>query len=738
MRIRIRFKLILAFLFVAGASLVVATVVPLHLAASQMEAANRESLRSQSDAFNRALRVYGERATAIARRLHTDPAVISLAREGRWSQAKAKAESLVGQPAGLRLDVFVLPPAMALSLASGIERHATGGLCLARSVDLGLAGRSAYSGHLAIARQEAEPVAGVFVGFALIRDLNPTGPPGTMFQEPGEVLGLVREEIHLDINLEFIVPDAPRFRSFLDANPSIKRQLFEEGVPVSVDRFPHQGRVWQVRLEPILAPNGEVISFAFPQIPRPHMLASWKSVQKTFTIAALVSGLVAVILAVQVSKSFSRPIRMLSRRAHAVAGGDLDHPVEVRARDEIGDLAGAFNTMQAELRSTVGELKRRAETIERQNVQLDQTIHELSRMQEYTENVIQSVRLGVVTFDRERRITKINDAAIQILEAEGGDVGELEAMLTGGPLEAVIEAGLRRGRTVTDQEFDLLTFTGKHRPVEVTSGLLRRKGSVIGLVISFRDLTLVKSLQERVRRQDRLASLGHLSAGVAHEIRNPLAIIKGSAEILRRRFGSQPGEEGLTESIVEEVNRLSEVVTNFLDFARPKLPTIVQGDLNGVIRKALALAEHHRSGANVRVETDLAPDLPPVPMDPEQCQQVFLNLILNALEAMSDGGVLTVRSRSDAVSGSAVAEVQDTGEGIDEETLGNIFDPFFTSKEQGTGLGLSVVHMIVAAHGGRVEVESRPGEGARFRVFLPLETLSAEAKAAVPPAAAAE
>lgn len=758
MRVRIRAKLIVAFLFVAGVSLIVASVVPLQLAAVRLARQNQLFLDGQREAFNQVRLRYRQRAETFARRLQEQPQILRLLQDERWSEAARGAEEMIeewteaarkaqaidGQVGeDIRFRVAFLPPQKARLLADSIEvvQEATGAVVLVRSVDLGLPGRAAFDGTLTSVREQkgAGPesqriVAGLFVGFPLIKDLSPLELLGEMFQPPGDILRLIQKEIVQDLNLYFIQPDALKFRDLLARNPGMGERLFQEQKIVSLDNFSLLGEVWQVRLEPIYGPSGEVITIAFLRIQRPRMLASWKAVQKNFTIAALVSSLLAVLLAVRISKSFSRPIRMLSRRAHAVAGGDLDEPVEVRSRDEIGDLATAFNTMQAELRRTLGELKRRAETIERQNIQLDHTIHELSRMKDYTENVLQSVRVGVVTIDRDRKVTKINDTALQILEAEGRSVEEIKDILTQEPLNAVVEAGLHRGETITGREFEFSTFGGRPRPVDVTSGLLRRRGEVIGLVLSFRDLTLMKALQDQVRRQDRLASLGHLSAGVAHEIRNPLAIIKGSAEILRRRFGGQADEEGLTHSIIEEVNRLSEVVTNFLDFARPKEPTIVQGDLNGVIHKALALAGHHRSGESVRVESELASDLPPVPMDPEQCQQVFLNLILNALEAMRDGGVLTVRSRVDEVSGCAVVEVQDTGEGIDEETRGNIFDPFFTSKEQGTGLGLSVVHMIVAAHGGRIEVDSEPGQGSVFRVFFPLEAgVKEEAESPVPP-----
>jgi signal transduction histidine kinase len=169
-------------------------------------------------------------------------------------------------------------------------------------------------------------------------------------------------------------------------------------------------------------------------------------------------------------------------------------------------------------------------------------------------------------------------------------------------------------------------------------------------------------------------------------------------------------------------------VTNFLDFARPKEPQIVLGDLNAVLEKSLSLAEHHRSGAVISVETDLSPDLPPVPIDPEQCEQVFLNLVLNALEAMPEGGTLRVSSM--VSDGEAILEFSDTGPGIDPGHLSAIFDPFFTTKPSGTGLGLSVVHQIVDSHGGRIEVVSEVGQGSEFRVHFPLSP-SADATADV-------
>jgi two-component system sensor histidine kinase HydH len=340
-------------------------------------------------------------------------------------------------------------------------------------------------------------------------------------------------------------------------------------------------------------------------------------------------------------------------------------------------------------------------------------------MKNYTENILQSVKGGVITFDLDSRITKINSSAITSLAAENASILETEEHVRGTELWDLVREGLRSGETVTGREIRMMTLAGYLIPIDVSTSLLREGGQPIGLVVSFRDLSRLKVLEEQIRRADRLASLGHLSAGVAHEIRNPLGIIKGSASILHRRFGGKEGEEGLTESIVAEVDRLSDVVTNLLDFARPKPPNIVEANLNAVVGKALQLAQLHRGG-RIEIRNELSPDLPLIPIDPEQCEQVFLNLVLNALEAMEAGGTLTVASDYDPAEDEAVVTVSDTGVGIDPESREKIFDPFFTGKSQGTGLGLSVTHMIVEAHNGRIEVESEVGKGSTFRVRFPM------------------
>jgi signal transduction histidine kinase len=235
----------------------------------------------------------------------------------------------------------------------------------------------------------------------------------------------------------------------------------------------------------------------------------------------------------------------------------------------------------------------------------------------------------------------------------------------------------------------------------------------------------LEQVQEEARRSERLAALGQLTAGLAHEIRNPLAVIKGSAETLTRRLQSaDPLTTELAGYISSEVNRLNTVVTRFLNFARPlrleKRPT----QIPPLLGRALKVAGERWPEAKVEVIQQYSENLPEMTVDPDLCEQAFVNLVFNAYEAMTDtGGRLTVRvaaANSDGRRGVEV-EIEDSGPGIPPELHEQVFNPFFTTKKEGVGLGLSLVSKIVDDHRGWIRISSEPGKGACFRVFLPAE-----------------
>jgi signal transduction histidine kinase len=228
-------------------------------------------------------------------------------------------------------------------------------------------------------------------------------------------------------------------------------------------------------------------------------------------------------------------------------------------------------------------------------------------------------------------------------------------------------------------------------------------------------------LEEQLNEAQRLASLGKMVAAVSHEIKNPLGIVRTTAEILGNRIGKvAPGNERLANIIVEETSRLDGIVREFLDFARPREVEKKIGSINPVVERLLRFMEPELQQKSVLVTVALDDALPEIFFDSEQIYQVLFNIVFNAIQAMPDGGELLVRT-SPAGPEQVVVELSDTGMGIAPEKLEQIFTPFYTEKNRGTGLGLTIAKSIVDKHAGRIEVSSTPGAGSTFRIFLPIQ-----------------
>jgi signal transduction histidine kinase len=226
---------------------------------------------------------------------------------------------------------------------------------------------------------------------------------------------------------------------------------------------------------------------------------------------------------------------------------------------------------------------------------------------------------------------------------------------------------------------------------------------------------------QQMERADRLASVGEMAAGIAHEIKNPLTGIAAAITVLKDDFESADPRVGIINEVLEQISRLDKTVNDLLFFGKPTAPEPACTDLNSQLRKTLVFAGQHRGGKNIEKHLELQEDLPPVYVDPKQIQQVFLNLFLNAVQAMQQGGTLTVQSRLVEKNGVATVQVNvtDTGQGIPPQILEKIFTPFFTTKAQGTGLGLPICHRLIEQHSGRLSVVSEDGKGTTFTVELP-------------------
>ncbi|MCE5262263.1 MAG: PAS domain-containing protein [Deltaproteobacteria bacterium] len=345
----------------------------------------------------------------------------------------------------------------------------------------------------------------------------------------------------------------------------------------------------------------------------------------------------------------------------------------------------------------------------------------LSRIKAFSDSLVENMPIGLIATDPGGRVTAFNQTAESILGATAGEVIGKPAreILPGQCGELYLEVA--QGRRLIEREIDCAVASGRTIPLELIAATLREEDDTpAGHVLLFRDMTETRRLEEEVARSRRLASLGSLAAGIAHEIRNPLSSIKGFATCFRERYRDNPEDRETAEVMIREVDRLNRVITQLLEFARPLTMARVPASLPAVIRHALRMVEGDAKKKGIAVETDLA-EIGEIPLDADRMTQVFLNLYLNAIAAMDAGGFLRV-SLAVQDAGTVRVAVADTGIGIPKDALPRVFDPYFTTRSSGTGLGLAIVQKIVEAHGGEVHLESEPGRGTTAVILLPTGT----------------
>jgi len=321
---------------------------------------------------------------------------------------------------------------------------------------------------------------------------------------------------------------------------------------------------------------------------------------------------------------------------------------------------------------------------------------------------------GVISFDEEMRVTKVNHTAERILEVNGRIIiGKNHAEVLSRPLANFLEEKtvIERGETV------YVTPSGKRIWLGLTlSPLKDSEGSNIGQILVFTDLTHLKAIESQIELRNRLSSLGEISAGIAHELRNPMAVIAGYTKLLSRKVDASL--KPTSDAISKEIVVMNRIISDFLSFAKPVELDICDVDLKQLIEKCIAAAVIDRS--DIRLKLDIG-NLSSIRGDEVLLTQTFINLIQNAVDSMPQGGVLTISasSRTESPRGLVDISISDTGHGISEDIKDKVFLPFFTTKEKGTGLGLAIVHKIVVSHGGSVTVEANE-KGTEFKIRLPL------------------
>jgi two-component system sensor histidine kinase PilS (NtrC family) len=362
-----------------------------------------------------------------------------------------------------------------------------------------------------------------------------------------------------------------------------------------------------------------------------------------------------------------------------------------------------------------------SEQLKRADQSLVETEQGLSRLQAFHENVVQSIPSGVFTTDAEGRLTWFNRAALDMTGYEPGAVLHR-------PWWEVF--GDRRDHVSRDVpasfEVESLRADGSRLVLGMTLSPLTEGAVRVGLVGVFKDLTQVRDLEEEMRRREWFAKIGEMSAGMAHEIRNPLGGMAGALQMLRKEPALDAENARLMDIATREATRLNAIVTEFLRYSRPPDLNLKECDIRELVSDTVALIKHDGQLQETQ-EVVLRQDerVPMTQVDPDKMKQVFWNLATNALQAMPAGGRLSIstgcrRVTSGKRSGDVVEVVmEDTGVGIRKEDLNKIFFPFFTTKKDGSGLGLATAQRIVDQHGGWIRVESREGQGSRFTVCLP-------------------
>jgi two-component system NtrC family sensor kinase len=418
----------------------------------------------------------------------------------------------------------------------------------------------------------------------------------------------------------------------------------------------------------------------------------------------------------------------------AIARLDLNYYIPCRAQQKSVAVLGLGKTANGdflssedvELLETLGGYLGIAIQNGRLYASLQQKAMEYERLKDFNENIVESINVGVMALDMEDRIESWN-AQMEVMYAMPRWQTLTQPVPSIFPQEFVEEFyRVRQNAGINNlYKFRLKTPAGETRTVNVAiAPLVTRKFQVIGRLVIMDDITERVELEGQLSQADKLSSIGLLAAGVAHEVNTPLAVISSYTQMLAKQLQGDPQKSGLLDKITRQTFRASEIVNNLLNFSRTSGTEFADVDVNKVILDTLALLEHQFKTAKIQVRSELIPSITPIQGNPGRLQQVFLNLFLNAKDAMPGGGTLSIAtSNGDQVS----VRVSDTGSGISPEHVQRIYDPFFTTKtapkegqNRGTGLGLSVTYGIIQEHAGKIRVESNPGSGTTFALDFPM------------------
>jgi two-component system sensor histidine kinase AtoS len=437
--------------------------------------------------------------------------------------------------------------------------------------------------------------------------------------------------------------------------------------------------------------QGEVIGYIWANELTDDIHAQMAAMDRNIYLAVSLGIIISLLLFFWLNRGFIRDVGTIKNGLEQIRF-DLDHRI-APLEGEMGQIGEAINHMTCSLLNA-------------------QTLNQ---------NIMHSIADGVITVDIDGNITSANKSAEMLTgytSAEIVDKPYKEIFCEGKHFNSLLLDTLATGASYIGVETD---YPVKNRSIHISISTSRLKDStnqIIGAVVVFKDLTEQHRLQEQMLRAERLASLGEIMAGVAHEIRNPLTAIKGFVQYLQVADTEAERKEYMPV-IIKEVDRVNRVIETLLYFSRDCKADYKPMNINDLIEETLVLVKNTGTRHRLEFKLQLAQGLPWVEGDAEQLKQVLLNLLINAVQAVPEQGMIAIKTWQEQA-GAVQVRITDTGQGIDEAELSKVFDPFFTTKAAGTGLGLAVVQRIMNAHNGRIDIQSEVGKGTAVTLEIPV------------------
>ena len=427
----------------------------------------------------------------------------------------------------------------------------------------------------------------------------------------------------------------------------------------------------------------------------------------------LIVGLFAILLGILGSiffaKRITRPISKLVETTISASQGNLDRLIEIRTGDEIEELGRNFNHMIGQIRLHRNELENR--------------LREITSLKAYTDNILSSMTNGLITIDLGEKIVTLNEMAERILGKKKEEIEGLPskgALGDGHPLYRMMAQTLSNEEAIFYPELDLKKEDAELWLAASTSLLTDGEDRKIGALVIFQDITEMKALEERLHHADRLAAMGTLSAGLAHEIKNPLSAIKTFVQLLPRKSQNPSFMDKFNTTVPREIDRINFLVEDLLELTRKRTHPMVNLDVSLLIRQVIDLHGEEMGKRQIAFENHLEGTAPLILGNPETLYRAFSNIVINSIQAMPNGGSLQIFSEQDRTPSMLKITFKDTGVGMDGETLKSLFNPFFTTKDKGAGLGMALTHKIIEDHRGTIEVTSEKGKGTTFTLKLPV------------------